>query len=53
MAAIIDLAMFCLVLFVVLPGMMIFAMLMRDIIYHKQNRIHAGWHQDVAERSTW
>lgn len=38
MASIIDLAMFLLVLFVLLPVMMIFAMLMRDVIYQNQER---------------
>jgi hypothetical protein len=36
--------MFFLVLFVLFPAMMIFAMLMRDVIYHNHNRKHAGWH---------
>ncbi len=53
MASIIDLAMFFLVLFVLLPGMMVFAMLMRDVIYHKHHRKHVGWHQDAAGKSTW
>ena len=53
MASIIDLAMFFLVLFVLLPATMIFAMLMRDINYHKHNRNHAGLHHEAAEKSTW
>jgi hypothetical protein len=48
----IDLAMFFLVLFVLLPGMMIFAMLMRDIISHNHNRKHAGWHKEALGKST-
>jgi hypothetical protein len=50
MASIMDLAMFLLALFVVLPGMMIFAMLMRDLINH--NRKHAGWHKEAAGKTT-
>lgn len=50
---IIDLALFFLVLFVLLPGVMVFAMLMRDIIYHNQHRRHAGWHKGGAGKSTW
>jgi hypothetical protein len=53
MAAIIDLAVFILVLFVVLPGIMIFTMLMRDIAYQKHNRKHAGWHNEAAGKATW
>jgi len=52
MASIIDLAMFFLVLFVLLPGMMIFAMLMRDVIYHNRNRKHAGWHKAATGKHT-
>jgi len=49
---IVDLVLFFLVLFVLLPGMMVFAMLMRDIIYHNKHRNHAGWHKEGAGRST-
>jgi hypothetical protein len=45
---IIDLAVFLLVLFVLLPGMMIFAMLMRDFIYHNHNRKYSGWHKEAT-----
>jgi hypothetical protein len=46
---IIEWALFFLVLFFLLPGIMIFAMLMRDAIY--QNRRHAGWHKESAGKS--
>jgi hypothetical protein len=39
---IIEAAMFFLVLFVLIPAMMIFAMLMREVIYHKHHRKHVG-----------
>lgn len=52
MASIIDLAMFLLVLFVLLPGMMIFAMLMRYVIYHNRNRKIAGWHKVATGKHT-
>ena len=44
---IVDLMLFFLVLFVLLPGMMVFAMLVRDIIYRNQYRKHAGWHKQI------
>jgi hypothetical protein len=50
---IVDFSLFFLVLFVLLPTVLIFAMLMRDMIYHKHHRRHAGWHQAAAGKSTW
>jgi hypothetical protein len=52
MASIIDLAMFLLVLFVLLPVMMVFAMIMRDIVYHSRNRKNAGWHKVATGKHT-
>lgn len=49
---IIDLAVFLLVLFVLLPGMMIFAMLIRDFIYHNHNRKYSGWHKEATGKWT-
>jgi|WetSurMetagenome_2_1015567.scaffolds.fasta_scaffold546158_1 hypothetical protein len=53
MASIIDLVLFLLALFVVLPGMMIFALAMRNIILHHHNSKHAGWHTEAAGKATW
>jgi hypothetical protein len=50
---IVDLVLFFLVLFVLLPGIMAFAMSMRGIIYRNQHRKHAGWHKEVAGKSTF
>jgi hypothetical protein len=44
---IVDLVLFFLVLFVLLPGMMVFAMLVLDIIYRNQYRKYAGWHKET------
>jgi hypothetical protein len=40
---IVESAMFFLVLFVLFPAMIIFAMLMRDVIYQNHKHKHAGW----------
>jgi len=48
---IIDLAMFLLVLFVLVPVMMVFAISMRDFIYHNHNRKHAERHNEAAGNS--
>ena len=40
---IIDFALFVLVLFFLLPVLMVFAMLMRDYIFH--SRKHTQWHR--------
>lgn len=45
---IIEWALFFLVLFVLCPAMMIFAMLMREFIYYNHNRKHAGWHKEAT-----
>jgi len=49
---IVDLVLFFLVLFVLLPGMMVLAMLMRDIICYSKHSKHAGWHKAGAGRSS-
>ncbi len=43
---IIEWVFFLLVLFFLVPTMMIFAMLLRDIIY--QNLKHVGWHKEAT-----
>jgi hypothetical protein len=46
---IIEWALFFLVLFFLVPAMVIFAMLMRNIIY--QNLKHVGWHKETTGKS--
>ncbi|MEZ5573015.1 MAG: hypothetical protein R3E64_13465 [Halioglobus sp.] len=43
---IVEFALFLLVLFVLVPGTMVFLMVGRDLIHH--NRKPAGWHRDAA-----
>lgn len=47
---IVEWALFFLVLFFLLPGMIIFAMLMRNVIHH--NLKHMGWHKEATGKST-
>lgn len=47
---IIEWVLFLLVLFFLVPAMMIFAMLLRDIIY--QNLKHVGWHKEAIGKSS-
>lgn len=49
---IIEWALFFLVLFVLCPVIMIFAMLMREFIYHNHYRKHTGWHREAPGKST-
>jgi hypothetical protein len=49
---IVDLLLFLLVMFVLIPGMMVFAMLIRDFIHHNHYRKHAAWHKEGAGKST-
>jgi hypothetical protein len=44
---IVDLVLFLLVMFVLIPGMMVSAMLIRDFIHHHHYRKHAGWHKEI------
>jgi hypothetical protein len=46
---IIEWALFFLVLFFVVPAMVVFAMLLRDIIY--QHLKHAVWHKEAMGKS--
>ena len=45
---IIEWALFFLVLFLLVPAMVIFAILMRNIIHH--NVKHAGWHKGTTDK---
>lgn len=47
---VIDLVLFLLVLFVVVPGVMIFGRHIRDFIH--QNRKQATWHKNGMEKPT-
>jgi hypothetical protein len=44
----IEWALFFLVLFLLVPAMVIFAILMRNIILH--NLKHIGWHKGAADK---
>jgi hypothetical protein len=45
---IIEWALFFLVLFLLVPAMVIFTILMRNIIHH--NLKHAGWHKGATDK---